>query len=74
LSLSPKKRERPSNTPPPFRSTHANVDAIAAQATTHAMFKDKALAKIMTTPITDIMDPIQRAWLEMYKVTHDRDV
>jgi hypothetical protein len=33
------------------------------------------LAKIMMTPITDDMDPIQRVWLEIKKkITHDRDV
>jgi hypothetical protein len=32
-------------------------------------------AKIMTTPITDNMDPIQQAWLEKKKMMiHGRDV
>jgi hypothetical protein len=39
------------------------------------MLKEHTLAKIMTTPIADDMDPIQRVWLEMKKkITQDRDV
>jgi hypothetical protein len=39
-----------------------------------ALLIEEAEAKIMTTPITDSIDPIHRVWLKKNRMIHDQDM